>query len=117
MYVLYDSYPRAVPWRIAFYSPWDQVWPALTRQTIPNQVKNLRKNGRNKILVVPLASFFQDYDTETILPQLCSQPNVKLLSPKGNDKALTISITEVVKNSLLQNVENQEELSINKIIV
>lgn len=38
MYVLYDAYPRAEPWRISFYSSWDQFWPPLTQNTIQNQV-------------------------------------------------------------------------------
>ena len=109
MYVLYDSYTRAVPWRVSFHSSWNQFWPPLTRQTIQHQIKDLRTKGRNNTLVVPLMEFFQNFDTETILPALISnQENVHLLSPESNDKALINSITEVVKNSLLEVAARKE---------
>uniref|UniRef100_A0A914XW42 Ferrochelatase n=1 Tax=Panagrolaimus superbus TaxID=310955 RepID=A0A914XW42_9BILA len=109
MYVLYDSYPKAIPWRISYHSSWEQFWPPLTQNTLQNQVKNLRKNGRNKTLVIPFSELFQNFDTETILPALIStQKDVHLLSPEINDKALIHSITEVLKNSLLQKIAAKE---------
>jgi protoheme ferro-lyase len=112
MYVIYDSYPKAIPWRISFHSSWDQFWPPLTQMTIQNQVKNLRKNGRNKTLVIPFSELFQNFDTQTILPSLIStQSNVDLLAPEITDKSLIHSITEVVKNSLLQRIATKEFLS------
>jgi protoheme ferro-lyase len=119
MYVIYDRYPRAVPWRTAFYSSFDQSWPPLTQNTIQNQVKNLRKNGRNKTLVIPLSELFQNFDTETILPSLIqAQSNATLLPPDQQiDKALIHSITEVVKNSLLQRIAQKEYVSTSQKIV
>lgn len=112
MYVLYDSYPRAVPWRISFHSSWNQFWPPLTQKTIQNQVKDLRKNGRNNTLLIPFSEFFQNFDTETILPALvATQRNVQLLSPEVSDKALIHTITEVVKNSLLDTIAKKEYIS------
>lgn len=72
MYVLYSNYPKAVPWRVAFYQSWSQFWPVLSKYTVGAQIKDLRKKrGDNgQVLVVPFGNIVDDFDTQTILPSL-----------------------------------------------
>uniref|UniRef100_A0AC34QKV0 Ferrochelatase n=1 Tax=Panagrolaimus sp. JU765 TaxID=591449 RepID=A0AC34QKV0_9BILA len=111
MYVLYESYPRAVPWRTAFYSPWNQFWPPISTHTVENRIKDLRSLGRSRTLVVPIGEFFQNFDTQTILPSIISgKENVQLLVPESVDQALVNSFAEIVKTSLLQRVAEQQKI-------
>ncbi|KAE9554607.1 hypothetical protein FO519_002167 [Halicephalobus sp. NKZ332] len=111
MYVLYESYPRAVPWRVGFYAPWHQFWPPVSTNTISERIKDLRKNDRTKTLVVPLGEFFPNFDTQTILPSLIEKhENTRLLPPESLDQALVHSFAEVIKTSLLQKVAQEQKI-------
>ena len=111
MYVLYESYPRAVPWRVGFYNPWHQFWPPVSTHTIANRIKDLRKNDRKKTLVVPLGEFFPNFDTQTVLPSLIqNHEDTRLLAPESLDQALVHSFAEVVKTSLLQRVAQEQKI-------
>ncbi|KAH7723686.1 Protein K07G5.6 [Aphelenchoides avenae] len=102
MYEVYRRYPRAVPWRTAYVPHWFQFWPQFLLPSVPGQIKDLRQNGRHRILVVPFASFYEDFNSRTILPHLISQTNdVSLLAQDNDHVALVNSVTELVKVRLV----------------
>uniref|UniRef100_A0A915EF39 Uncharacterized protein n=1 Tax=Ditylenchus dipsaci TaxID=166011 RepID=A0A915EF39_9BILA len=83
MYTIYKSYPEAVPWRIAYFQSWNQFCPLLTKATLNNQHRDLRKKrgGNGQVLVVPIANLLHDFDTQTVLPSLIQRlENTKLLT-------------------------------------
>ncbi|KAI1704414.1 FErroChelatase-Like [Ditylenchus destructor] len=121
MYVLYSNYPKAVPWRVAFYQSWSQFWPVLSKYTVGAQIKDLRKKrGDNgQVLVVPFGNIVDDFDTQTILPSLVEgMEGVKVLSAcniltdsaanenrpnwqRSAKKALLHSLTDVIRSRLV----------------
>lgn len=70
---MHISETAIVPMRIAFYKSWNEII-GLSYPSIISQVTHLRKSGREgKILVIPIANFFDDFDTQTILPSIISK--------------------------------------------
>jgi len=103
MYAVYQRYPRAVPFRVAFYPSWNHCLPSFSiRQTIKAQAKSLFDFERKSPLVVPFGTLFQDFDTEYILPQLLKGIHrVRFLKPTPEDKSLVHSFTELLKVDIL----------------
>ncbi|MFH4973795.1 hypothetical protein AB6A40_000504 [Gnathostoma spinigerum] len=91
---------NCVPWRIAWFGGWDS-WPAFTFESIRIQLFFLRKNGKNKTLVVPVTSPFPSYDTETVLPNLICDQSVDLVYPSSKSPVLIHGLAEIIKNHLL----------------
>lgn len=69
-YEMHKHLTRSVPYRVAFYSAWNDMSPAIPLQTIKRQISDLRSKGCQKsILVVPFGHLVDDFDTQTILPR------------------------------------------------
>lgn len=74
MYTVYGVQSRAIPWRCAYYSSWDQFWSLLNfRQRINNKLKDLQKESPNSnICVIPLTNLIEDFNTQTVISSLIS---------------------------------------------
>ena len=78
MYDMYKDFARAVPFRVAFYTAWNQIAPPMARIcSIASSAKSLQRCNRQAPLVVPFASVFKDFDTEHILPTLVESSLVR----------------------------------------
>uniref|UniRef100_A0A1I7YRQ0 Ferrochelatase n=1 Tax=Steinernema glaseri TaxID=37863 RepID=A0A1I7YRQ0_9BILA len=103
---------NAVPWKLAFHSPWDHLSFPPLRNNIPIQMKHLRRNKLERVLVVPITHVVPSFDTQTTLPRLfAKQPKVSVLSPRPNDPLLVHGLAEVVKNHLLLGRRTTAQLS------
>ncbi|CAD5208827.1 unnamed protein product [Bursaphelenchus xylophilus] len=101
-YALYEKYPRALPFRVAFYPSWDYIYPFRSFSSINSQLKDLNKFGHKNPLIVPLGTLFPDFDTQTIIPTIVQgKTNVQLLRPQGPEKSLLHSMTELAKTQIL----------------
>ncbi|KAI6203723.1 Palmitoyltransferase [Aphelenchoides besseyi] len=79
IYRLYKSYPRAVPYRVAFYSSWHQMLPLSSIfNSVKQQAQALEKFERRSPLIVPFGQFFKDFDSEFVLSEIVKQIPQKL---------------------------------------
>ncbi|KAI6222110.1 hypothetical protein M3Y95_00949600 [Aphelenchoides besseyi] len=103
IYRLYKSYPRAVPYRVAFYSSWHQMLPLSSIfNSVKQQAQALEKFERRSPLIVPFGQFFKDFDSEFVLSEIVKQiPNSRLLKPDDVDTNLSHSFVELIKTNLL----------------
>ena len=73
MYAAYKESPRTTTWRFAFYPGWELPFIgqllALNRLSLNNCLKKLQRKGhKGTVLIVPLDSLFQGFNTSTALP-------------------------------------------------
>ncbi|CAD5206164.1 unnamed protein product [Bursaphelenchus okinawaensis] len=101
VYALYEQYPRALPFRVAYYPSWDYVIPFRSLLSIKAQMKDLKRYGCSQPLVVPVGSLFADFDTQTIIPSIVGNSEIRVLRPETGDKSLVYTVTELVKTQLL----------------
>lgn len=74
VYAFYRRFPRALPFRVAFYPAWDQVHPLwVPFKGIRAQVNTLNKFGHTSPLILPFGSLFRDFDTQTLLQRTASK--------------------------------------------
>ncbi|KAL3997929.1 Ferrochelatase family protein [Acanthocheilonema viteae] len=99
-YRLMEHLNEAVPWKLAWFSGWDQ-WPATTLESINLQLYFLRREKRHRTLVVPIASIMPSFESETLLPYILQNEGVDLLSPPGFSPVLAHGFAELIKNHLM----------------
>ncbi|CAG9537712.1 unnamed protein product [Cercopithifilaria johnstoni] len=99
-YRLMEYLNEVVPWKLAWYSGWDQ-WPTTTLESIKLQLYFLRRERRYRTLVVPIASIMPSFESETLLPYILQNEGVDLLSPPGFSPVMAHGFAELIKNHLM----------------
>ncbi|KAK6106514.1 Ferrochelatase family protein [Brugia pahangi] len=99
-YRLMEHMNEAVPWKLAWFSGWDQ-WPATTLESINLQLYFLRREKRYRTLVVPIALIMPSFESESLLPNILQNEGVDLLSPPGFSPVLAHGFAELIKNHLM----------------
>jgi len=95
-------------WRLGWFSSWDQ-WPYMGRRSVLAAIRQLTRQNRPNILLVPLPYTCRNLDTQVILPRIANEANLKrahahqvrLVEPEDNHATLIQGLAEVVKNHLL----------------
>uniref|UniRef100_A0A0R3RTQ5 Ferrochelatase n=1 Tax=Elaeophora elaphi TaxID=1147741 RepID=A0A0R3RTQ5_9BILA len=99
-YRLIEHLNEAVPWKLSWFSGWDQ-WPVTTLENIKSQLYFLRREKRYRTLVVPIAAIMPSFESETLLPYILQNEGVDLLSPPGFSPVLAHGFAELIKNHLM----------------
>uniref|UniRef100_A0A914VY01 Uncharacterized protein n=1 Tax=Plectus sambesii TaxID=2011161 RepID=A0A914VY01_9BILA len=95
-------------WRLGWFSSWDQ-WPYMGRRSVLSAIRQLRRQNRPNILLVPLPYTSRNLDTQVVLPRIVTEVNLKrakahqveLVQPEEQHPTLIQGLAEVVKNHLL----------------
>lgn len=91
---------NAYPWRVAFYSGWNQ-WPVINPETITWQLHLFRREKKERTMVVPVTAIFPSFDTEAVLPNILVNKGVDFVPPPTFSPTLVHGFAELVKNQLL----------------
>uniref|UniRef100_A0A0N5B017 Ovule protein n=1 Tax=Syphacia muris TaxID=451379 RepID=A0A0N5B017_9BILA len=95
-----ESLGNSHTWRLAFFSGWNQ-WPIPNFANISWQLLLLRREKKERTLVVPIGSVIPNFDSEIILPNLLLNKGVDFISPPSFSPILVHGFAEMVKSHLL----------------
>uniref|UniRef100_A0A0K0G1I8 Ferrochelatase n=1 Tax=Strongyloides venezuelensis TaxID=75913 RepID=A0A0K0G1I8_STRVS len=95
------DYPS--PWRSTFYYPWDFLvsLKIIKESNLTTVIKEHQKKGKNSIVIVPIFDFIPTFNTTTILPQLASQSNVRLLEATNSVEFLSTNFSDIIERELV----------------